>query len=196
MKAITSKNKINFKDMLQAVKTEERYTDVEWHGKHIKIKKTIPVADVVKLVDSVTKSMFIGESTYSPETVSFLTKCRIIDAYTNVELPEDVNEGIYLVYETDLFDIVRDNASDTQLGDIMDAIDKRISYILNTNIDVVERDLHNLEETLANMNSVFGDSISGITPEDMQKFVDFISGDGFDEKKLVEAIAEHNAKKE
>lgn len=182
--------------MIQAVKTEDRYTDVEWHGKHIKVKKTIPVADVVRLVDSVTKSMFIGENTYSPETVSFITKCQIIDAYTNVELPEDVNEGVYLVYETDLFDIVRDNASDTQLGDIMDAIDKRISYVLNTNIDVVERDLHNLEETLADMNSVFGDSISGITPEDMQKFVDFISGDGLDEKKLVEAIAEHNAKKE
>lgn len=180
-------HKIDVKDIIPS-KDEERYKEIAWNGKNLKVKYTIPIEDVFAVVDEASSHAMTSDGTYVPEMVSFFTKAFIIDKFTNIQLPKEVEDGQYLVYETDLFDIVRDNASDTQLGDIVDAIDKRVDYLLHSNIRVVENKISELENLLDAMQESFGGVFDEVSADDFKKLVDVMANGKIDEEKLVDAV--------
>lgn len=180
-------HKIKVQDIIPK-KDEDRFVIVDWNGKKLKVKYAITPGDIFDIATRVTDAAFSKDDVYTPELASLLAKCLIIDKFTNIEIPADMDDGGYLVYETDLFDIVRENASDEQLGDIYDIIEKKINYELHTRIKKVEDEIVLLEQTLDEVQGAFSTMLDGVSKEDFDKLIDVMANGKIDEEKLVDAV--------
>ena len=185
-------HKIKVQDIIPK-KDEERFAVVDWNGKKLKVKYAISPGEIFEVVAKVVDAAFREDGTYTPEFVNLFIKCCIIDKYTNIEIPTDIDEGGYLIYETDLFDIVKEHASDVQLGDIYDAVERKVGFELHTRTKRVEDEIAVLEKTLDEMQTVFGPVLDGVSKEDISGLIDVMAHGKIDEEKLVKAVMDNGS---
>ena len=101
----------------------KEYTDYNWHGKVISIKYMLPRNEVYELIQNVYQMCLSSSGDFTPEFVGFALRANIVSAYALVELPEDIEELYTLLYYSDLFNVVLNNACKSQLDDIVGYFD-------------------------------------------------------------------------
>lgn len=168
-------DKIDINDLKVAVvkaKENPGYVDVEtknWNGISIEVHRTLNFTDAMRFVDMVI-SLTYDEMTgsYTPELKDLGIRKSVIDLYTNVELPTDIEECHEVLYETNLFELVLSLINSRQLNMIVASIDDKLSYITQTNIDAINRKMNEL-------TSVFGDfmkNFEGVDVNQLQTALD------------------------
>lgn len=184
--SITTFEKI-MKDIHISTKT------VEWNGVNITIKPTLSLKEMLSFVDNVVQSCFTTEdAAYIPEVKEFVIKCCVLEMYANFTLPTNVERKYDLIYCTDAIDVVMSNINAAQFGEIMEAINDKISNIAQANIESANKQINELYSAFDNIQEQMSSLFAGIGNDEIGKLVGAIAGDKFDEAKLVQAYIDHN----
>ena len=146
--------------------------DDEWYGNKIKIRPFITMSEMFDIVDTVTKVCISADNMgYAPEIKNFMLFTMIIKYYTNITLPEDVNEIYNIFVGTNLNEFVISKINANQYADISKSIDLKIKY----NIGIINNKLMaQIQDIVNKMNNITTDmenAISDIDEDEMKRFL-------------------------
>ena len=183
-----NEKKISITTMDKIIKENFNSTVVaEWHGADVIIKTHIALKDVLELVNNVVDSCFQEDGGFMPEIKDFAFNCNVIDKYTNISLPSNLEHKHEIIYGSDIIAFVYQHIDTAQLAEIVSAINTKISHLCNTNAISIQRQMNELISAFENMQAQTADMFSNITPEDISKIMGAVSEKGISEEKIVEA---------
>lgn len=163
---------------------------IQWHEAEVKVRRSLPLADVLAFVDEVVESCFHEQYGYMPEVRDFAIKSNVLSRYANFSLPDNLEHRYQMVYFTDAVDVVCEAINTTQLQEIVDAIDDKIEFHCNTRTVEVQKRIEQaasaIEELRNNTEALF----SGVSQDDMRTLMGAIAESGLDEQKIVKAYME------
>lgn len=166
-------------------------TEIQWNGLDLTVRRNISFSETLDFVKYVTDLCFADEThEYLPEARDLAIKIFLIEHYTNLDLPDSLEERNYVIYETDIVQTVLNCVNPYQFNEIVRAIDLKIDYMAEANIEAINRKVDELyksfEELSNSLQTVFG----GITQESMEGLVNAIKDGGLDPKELVKSYFE------
>lgn len=178
-------NIINFKDICK----ENEIITADWNGSEIKIKPILSLREMAYMVDRVVDVCFDKESgAYIPEIKEYAIRVLAIELYSNVALPDDKEEKYEAVYNEGLFEEVEEHINTAQYLDILNAIDKKIDLLVETNINTLTIQINELISKFTEIEKGLGIMYENITPEEISGFVKSLSGVKVDEDKIIKAV--------
>lgn len=165
---------------------------INWCGYEVSVKRFVSLADTMHFVDGVVSGCFAeADGDYMPEVRDFFFRCSLVEFYTNVSLPENVEEKNAIVYGTDIVDLVMQNIDKGQLRAIMDSIEKKVNYLVNTNIKKLEDEVSGVVEKVVPMFGQLQEIISDVNGDELSRFIHVVSAMSADDKmRIVQAIDE------
>lgn len=164
--------------------------DITWCGYNVAIKRFISFTDMLSFVDGVVSGCFAkSDNRYLPEVRDLFFRCSLVEFYTNIVLPESVEEKNQIVYGTDIIDLILQNIDRGQFRAIMDGIEKRVTYLVNTDMKRIEDDAELIVKQITEQFEMLNDVFAGINGDEMAAFIKAVTKMNFDEKALIEAAA-------
>lgn len=162
---------------------------IDYHGLELHVKRVIPVAVMKTIVESVTSSCFNSETgEYMPEFKEFAINLCIVQAFTNIELPEDRDEQYRLLFSTDLMAHIIPAIDSDVLDNMTRAIYERCNVINDANRVAFEHELMTVMQSVTQIADGIDGLFSGLSQSDIQNLVHAIGANGIDEEKLVKAV--------
>lgn len=167
--------------------------------REVKVKYSLSLGDVVAMVDEVYDSAFAEDTEeYVPEIASLIKKACVINYYTDIDFPEEAEEGYAFIIGTDIRTILT-YVNANQWADIESAITNKINHKLRMQESAAAMQFNQLVNQLVNKiddftsanQQLFGD----VNPEQMTRLVESLSHiDNIDEKKIAEAVLDAQEK--
>ena len=164
-----------------------------WNGLELEVRRYISFSEMLEFVEFVTDMCFTSDNTYMPEVRDYAIRVFVISRYTNIELPEDTDKRYELLYGTDIMRAVLQLVDAQQINEIVAAIDTKINYITETNIEAFQRQVQNLTNIVNEFGQTFEGMLKDSDPEVLAKFIDAVANNGMDEEKLVKTYMEEVA---
>ena len=176
-------------DYVMDVLNDERVNNNEvtciWNGIEIKIKKRLSIFEMKVLFDNIYERCFSNEDgSYQPEYRDFADRASVVAMYTDLEMPQLVQDQYDLVFMTDLYYFVGDNIDQMQFASIMDAVDEKVKESVDSKTSEIEDTL----STVANLTEMFSTLFDGIDPKEASAVLKTIAENGIDEKAIVDAV--------
>lgn len=103
-----------------------KYRKIVWHTAEMYVKTFLSLDEYKDLIDSIIQACTADDGERIYELVDFATRVNIIAAYALIELPEEIDELYYTVYESDLFQTVCKNVNHDQIDAIITCINSII----------------------------------------------------------------------
>lgn len=167
----------------------EAVTTIDFHGQELIVRRTLPFQEMLKFVGEVVNSCFQGETHgYTPEVKDFALLNNIVEYYSNVRLPENIEKKYELLYQTDLIPVILGAINDRQFNEMLMAISTKIKYLADSNTERIVRKFESLGDLLTEITEKFSDVCSGVTKEDMQNIASAVSNGTVDEEKIVQLV--------
>lgn len=163
---------------------------IQWHEAEVKVRRSLPLMEVLAFVDDVVENCFHEQYGYMPEVRDFVIKSNVLSRYANFSLPDNLEHRYQMVYFTDAVDIVCEAINTTQLQEIADAIDEKIEFRRNTRTVEVQKRIDQVVEAIEDMSRQTEVIFSGLTQDDMKTLMGAIAESGLDEQKIVKAYME------
>lgn len=188
--------KISINAFEKAVETDyETIIGVDWRGLKIIVKHCLTLNDTLTFVDSVVKSCFDKDNgIYLPEIKDFAIRSCIVEHYTNISLPANIEKRYDLLYHSDFLDEIIPYIDQSQFNAMVKAIEEKISHLAQANIEAVSRQMNDLYASLYNLRKQFESAFNGVGGEELNKLIATLSSGTLDEAKIVSTIM--TAKKE
>ena len=157
---------------------------IEFEGSTYNVKEIISIEDVMGFVRTVAYTCFDdSDFTYNPELKDFSIRVETFKRYTDVELPDDVTELYSFVYKNDdLFMTVISSISRAQFDAVLKAVDDKIQYIIDTNVNAVNASLSEMSSKIDSFERQFTALFSSIDKDDMGKIMSLVAN--YDENAL------------
>jgi len=145
-------------------------------GVTFQVKKTIGLSDMVLFVQEVVEACVDAETgDYIPEAFDFAIRVGVLTHYANFAMPASMEKQYTLVYDTKAFEQVMEYVNQCQFNDIIQAINKKIKYMLDvmsaSAITKIHEVIDKFNEIAETGNAVFGNS----SPEELSKFIGGVS---------------------
>ena len=158
----------------------------DWFGHQLIVRTYITQTEMEQFVDNIVNASFDSDTgDYAPERRDFMYRYCEILFFTNVEMPTDVEQAYRIVYATDLNHIIEETARYWQRADIQKAIEDKIQYRLDKDLDHLEVEMNKLTDGIAKVR----ESFASIDKDDIQRLLSAIgNGVNLDEEKLVKAF--------
>lgn len=169
---------------------KENYNNIiatVWCDVDVTIKKTLAFKDMLEFVNDVVMSCFQENGNFVPEVVDFAIKSNILSKYANFSLPDKLEHRYEIIYCTDAVKFVCQFINTEQLDEITASINKKISYLCNTNVMNIQKQIMELVSSFEIMQQKTTDMFANLTPEDVTKVLSAFEDGKFSEEKLVEA---------
>lgn len=169
--------------------------NVSWREKTLAVRTFIGLKNMMQMVRAVVSGCYDEGENYMPEAKDFYIRLLTVEYYADIELPENVEEKVLVLYGTDLVQKICETINHSQYAAIMNAIDERISYINQSNIRRIEEDATRIVEETAKLYNGVATMFEGLDKESVQGLINAMSKFQVDEKKLVNAVidAKNNA---
>lgn len=165
----------------------EKNSTVEWNGLSIEIQKNIGLEEMFAFVDDVASACFDSTGAYSPKRKKFMIRAAVVELYTNLSLPSSVKKQYDLLYGTDLFDTIVQNIDQSQLADIVDAINEGIKLVTDTGVATVTKKMDEIVNGFEKVGKDISDMFEGVDGSDINNVVRAVAENGIDEEKLMRA---------
>lgn len=161
---------------------------VDWHGVELEIKPILSFYEMIGFVNLVAECCFSSDTNeYLPEMKDFGINCGILALYTNLELPDDIEDRYEYVLRCDAFSLILEVIDEIQFKQIITAIDAKIKILAESNINALQKEVSELygmvDSLSAQMESLFGEFNS----ENINSMLSFINSGNLDEKALMDA---------
>ena len=99
---------------------------VQWLGVDVVIKHTIPLRDVLQFTKDIVDTTFMEDGTFVPEISDFAVKSGMVEYYSNLTLPENLEKQYELIYKTGVSDMIYEHINQRQLDEIVNAANRKI----------------------------------------------------------------------
>ena len=154
-----------------------RLQKIEHNGTTYTVKETIGIADMMGFVNDVIENVFDAETNeYIPEFLPLIIRMEVFKRYTDIEVPEDIGEAYDFVYsESDLYSTVLKHISPEQATDIMKAVDEKISYTIETKVNVVNKSVADISAKVEQLEKSLEGLFAEINPDDMAKIMNMVA---------------------
>ena len=162
--------------------------DAEYNGLTFLVKPILTIEEMAMMVSNVVESCFSDEGEYYPQVLEYAFRCEIIDRYTNITLPQNINEKYLLTY-SGIIDVIKEKVDNVQLRDIYNAINDKIGYIKQSNVEAISKQIGEIYSIIDGLQDQFGELYQGVDGKDLMKILQSLSENGISEEKLVEAYA-------
>lgn len=186
-----NEKKVSINSLDKVIK--ENFTNkasVEWHGLEVAIKHNLSFTEMLEFVNDVVMSCFQDDGDFVPEVMDFAIKSNILSKYANLSLPDKLEHRYEIIYNSDAVDFVCQNINMQQLREITASIDRKISYLCNTNVMNIQKQMMALVSAFEDMQQKTTDMFSNFTPDDLVKIMGAIDDGGLNEEKVVKAYLE------
>lgn len=162
---------------------------VQWNGLDVVVKKRLSLVDVAGFAASVAGNCVSRDTgEYRPEFYDFMIANNIIEYYTNISMPEDAEKRYAMICAIrPLISEVLAHIDNEQYNNLIGAIDLKIAYIANSNIDAAIRKVNDAYNSLNEFVKTTAEMIEGVDPELFNNFINAVSENGIDEGKLMSA---------
>lgn len=162
-----------------------------WFGTEVNIRRTLPLVEMLRFVKDLTEACFLEDGTFVPEMMEFTVKSGILTYYANFRLPENLKKQYELIYGTDAVDMVRAHINLSQLNEIVEAANRKIEYLCDSDIRALRAKLDELVSAMKAVGEETSSMFEGVDPADVQKLIGSLEGGGVDERKIVDAYLSH-----
>ena len=181
-------NKISTEALEQVLKdTYTPVSTIEWNGLELMVRRTITLAETMEFVKFVTDICFADETNeYIPEVRDYAIKLFILEHYTNLDLPEETEKKYAIIYQTDIMPTVLNMLDGQQFNDIIRAIDTKLDYMAESNIEAITKHMNEAMTLIENFGKQFSELFGDVDQESMTKIIDSLAN-GLDEGKIMEA---------
>lgn len=106
----------------QAGSTGTAVRTIRWSGKAVKVKPLLLPAEMSEFLGSVMDSCIdSAHGSMMPEFMDLAIRANTVLRYTDIDLPETLDEQTELLYGTDLYDTVREHICTAQLDALIHA---------------------------------------------------------------------------
>ena len=177
-------------DIVNKMKNDD--TVIDWNGINVKIKFSLSLKDSMEFVDYVTKMCFGDGGEYTPEIRDFATKVCLVEKYTDLLLPDDASERYFILYNSDLINVLLEHINENQFEEMLHSIDIKINYIAQSNIEAVNTQLQAVYNEFENLVNQFEKLFSEVSPEDMKSLFGALTGGTIDEEKFIKSYLEQS----
>ena len=108
----------------------KEYIDYNWHGLMIKIRTLLSRDEEYEIVRSVVECCTCygdnGEEYIVPENLELALRANVVIYYTDILLPNDIDEQHTLLFYSNLYDVVIEHANKAQIDSIFNTLYRRI----------------------------------------------------------------------
>lgn len=166
--------------------------ELDWYGETLAVKKRLSIGEMLVFVNGVTDNCFTEELVYIPEVADYVRRCAILELYGNFRLPQDTEKRYKFVYSEPMekaVDMILNVIDMQQYMEIMDALQNKIDYRINTDIERANRRVSEAEESLLKLENDLREVFSGLTAEDVSGLIGALAR-GVDEEKIVNAYVD------
>lgn len=189
--------KISINALEKCIERKPETVNIEWNGLDITIKTRLSFEEMMAFVDGVAESCFAADTkAFIPVAKDFVIGCLVIEMYSNLTLPQNVNKKYEIVSGCDVVDVILENVDKAQFDNIVKSINEKIRYLIEENLAQATIKTNDLLYSVSDIESKVGDLVSKITPDDMRTLITSISNGKLDEGKLMEAYLESKNKGE
>lgn len=146
-----------------------------WAGGEAKVKKFVTLRQIIDIVRLTTSLCFDEDGEYMPEVKDFVMWSNIVDNYTDIELPEDIEVCAEVLIKTNLIETIKEYVSIEQIVAIQDAIDARIAIVIDAGNNVLMKQVLQSVTDMASMQEALEGALAtfdGINPVELRKFVE------------------------
>lgn len=172
----------------------ENTVTCEWHGVPITIAKTISLKSVISLVAEVADNCFMEDGTYMPEVMQPLLDCGMIERYTNLSLPSNLEARYELVMRSDIMSVIMAHINTTQYNDIVMAIRDKIDYRCDANVAEFQRAMNHMAKSLDTLQESTKELFGNISADDIRTIVGAVGDERAIEERIVgEYMKQKNA---
>lgn len=162
-----------------------------WYDVEVKIKRSLSFTDMLSFVNDVVHSCFQRNGVYVPEVLDFAIRSNLISRYTNVSMPDRLEHRYEILYNTDLVDFVCQHINMQQFQEMVNSINRKLSYMCNTNTVTVQNRLNDLISAFEAMQEKTEAMFSNVTPDDITRLVGAVGDGALTEEKIVQAYMKH-----
>ena len=164
--------------------------NISWNGLEFQVKNQLDLTEMRVFVSSVARACFNeANASYNPEMKDFAIRSIVIELYTNLNLPSNLDRLYNILYGSDLVFAVYEHIDRRQFDVMMHAIDERIDALVDANISTVNRQIDLLQNAMSELGAKFTDMFDGVEAGDIQKLLGAVAANGgFDEEKVVNAV--------
>lgn len=189
--------KISINALEKCIERKPEVVNVKWNSLDITVKTHLSFEEMIAFVDGVAESCFTADTkAFIPVAKDFVIGCLVIEMYSNLTLPQNVNKKYEIISGCDVVDVILEKVDKAQFDNIIKSINEKIRYLIETNIAQTTIKTNDLLYSVADIESKIGDFVSKITPDDMRALITSISNGKIDEGKLMEAYLESKNKGE
>lgn len=178
----------DFKAALAANRNDEFTLD--WHGLTLHIKARLSLTEMASLVRGVVTACFASDTNeYLPEVRDFATRGAVLETYTNLTLPDNLEEWYDMVYGSDIFEVICRYIDYEQYESMLDAINKKIANIAQSNVEALNKQMEELVAGFNELEDKLSQTFSGVDNATIRNIASAVSNGSFDENKLVQAFS-------
>lgn len=163
---MAQKNKVSVATIEHVMKEQfgNDVKKVEWCGVEIEYKEVLTMVEMKAFVDGVVDASFDNDGDYMPEFTDWLIRTNMIQLYTNVRMPQNIEKQYDILYRTDLYEQIAGLVDQRQYAKIMEAIEQKLEYRRNSDVTAMRVQLSGLIQQFESM----GQDLLQFTPEDVE----------------------------
>lgn len=183
------RNRISINKLEKAVsKDYEPVIVARWRELDIEVSRALSFEQMLSFVKSVVDLCFDSEEEYLPEVKDFAVKRAIIENYTNVALPQNVQKCYEIIYSSDIVQFIEQYIDEDQFFGMMNAVDEKIKYKVRNNIDKTNKMINDATAKLEDMERDIERVLAGVDGDSVGKMINAIASGALDKDALAEAI--------
>lgn len=187
--------RISVNALEKCIERKPETVDIEWNGLDITVKTRLSFEEMMEFVDGVAESCFATDTkAFIPVAKDFVIGCLVIEMYSNLTLPQNVNKKYEIINGCDVVDAILENVDKAQFDAIIKSINEKIRYFIETNVAQATVKINDLLYSFGDIESKVGELFGKVTPDDIQAIVSSLSDGKIDEGKLMEAYLESKNK--
>lgn len=188
--------KISVNELDKIIGAAEKYTDIQWNGLNVRVKRRLSIGEVMSFVDTVYDiCMHNWTGGYMPELKDFAIKSCTIAMYTNITLPKNGEKQYDYICalsddEDSLFDEIDTVIDVVQYDNMMDAINEKIKLGVRTGVEDISAKISDVCNVIESMQSQIDNVFNGVTPEQLTSFMSAMKFAEGNPDALMKAIVE------
>ena len=181
---------------LEKIAKEQFSTEVKerWFDIEVTIKRVLPLTEMIGFVNEVVDACILIDGCFHPGGMDFAEKSGILTHYANFTLPDNLEKQYWLIYQTDAADMVCRHIDTVQLREIVNAANRKIDYLCDSDAAAVKAKLDSILKALADAGDRMEEAFSNVSAEDLQRLASALAEGGLSEEKVVSAYMEQAAR--
>lgn len=187
-------NKANLENLKEVVNRLHKPTQVvAWNGLDINVQHTLSFKDMLTFVNNVFQLCFDGETgEFMPELKDFAIKSYILEMYTDIELPDNVQEKYDLIYCSDVLECILPYVHSAQLSEMIHSVEDKMKHHAQANIEAINMQMNTLFGAFESLQKQCTQMFEGFSGDEVSKLLSMMASGGIDEEKLAKAVLERS----